>query len=165
MFQEATMDEDDVLSLSPETQKARLKNLEDEFESEMKKPTEKLKPRLYGLLWETEDGGKPEKCVDALWNYFGKLSMIMDDPTSLLQPPSEPQEPEKKKVKKKKIATDGELPSPKGDKKKKAKPENKESKKPKTEKLTEIKKNQPGINTFLTKLKSPQILGLPNQLM
>ncbi|KAI8434271.1 hypothetical protein MSG28_012363 [Choristoneura fumiferana] len=152
--EEATMDEDDVLSLTPETQKARLKNLEDEFESEMKKPTEKLKPRLYGLLWETEDGGKPEKCVDALWNYFGKLSMIMDDPTSLLQPPNEPQEPEKKKVKKKKIATDGEQPSPKSDKKKKAKPENKEAKKPKTEKLTEVKKNQPGINSFLTKLKS-----------
>ncbi|XP_063627294.1 chromatin assembly factor 1 subunit A-like [Cydia splendana] len=157
--EEATMDEeedkDNVLSLSPETQKARLKNLEDEFESEMKKPTEKLKPRLYGLIWETKDGGKPEKCIDALWNYFGKLSMIMDDALidSLLQPPSEPQEPEKKKVKKKKLA-EGEQQSPKSDKKKKAKPENKETKRAKAEPKQETKKNQPGINSFLTKLKS-----------
>ncbi|XP_063539586.1 chromatin assembly factor 1 subunit A-like [Cydia strobilella] len=157
--EEATMDEeedkDNVLSLSPETQKARLKNLEDEFESEMKKPTEKLKPRLYGLIWETKDGGKPEKCIDALWNYFGKLSMIMDDAVidSLLQPPSEPQEPEKKKVKKKKLA-EGEQQSPKSEKKKKAKPEKKETKKAKSEPKQETKKNQPGINSFLNKLKS-----------
>lgn len=157
--EEATMDEeedkDNVLSLSPETQKARLKNLEDEFESEMKKPTEKLKPRLYGLIWETKDGGKPENCIDALWNYFGKFSMIMDDAAidSLLQPPSEPQEPEKKKVKKKKVA-EREQQSPKSEKKKKAKPENKETKKVKPEPKQEAKKNQPGINSFLTKLKS-----------
>lgn len=97
------MDEDDVLSLSPETQKARLKHLEDEFESEMKKPTEKLKPRLYGLLWESADGGKPENCVDAIWSYFGKLSMILNDPTLLLQPSKEPEETEKIKVKRRKL--------------------------------------------------------------
>lgn len=157
--EEATMDEDDVLSLSPETQQARLKHLEDEFESEMKKPTEKLKPRMYGLLWETIDGGKPDNCVDALWNYFRKMSMVMNDPTSLLQPSSEPEEGEKKKVKKKKQAaqTEGEDRSPKGEKKKKSKPEEKESKAPKLENKkasTDIKKNQPGINMFLTKVKS-----------
>lgn len=156
------MDEDDVLSLSPETQKQRLKHLEDEFEFEMKKPTEKLKPRMYGLLWETADGGKPENCVDALWNYFGKLAMIMNDPTPLLQPASEPEESEKKKVKKKKPqkeTTDNEpkQKSPKADKKKKVKTDEKESKTPKSEtkkNVPETKKNQPGINMFLTKLKS-----------
>ncbi|XP_028173176.1 chromatin assembly factor 1 subunit A-like [Ostrinia furnacalis] len=154
--EEATMDDDDVLSLSPETQKARLKHLEDEFESEMKKPTEKIKPRLYGLLWETSDGGKPEKCVDAIWNYFGKLSMIMGDPTPFFQPSNEPEESEKKKVKKKKVVNEGEKQSPKSEKKKKPKPENKESK-PKSDlkkNTPEVKKNQPGINSFLTKLKS-----------
>ncbi|KAL0821200.1 hypothetical protein ABMA28_005809 [Loxostege sticticalis] len=154
--EEATMDDDDVLSLSPETQKARLKHLEDEFESEMKKPTEKIKPRLYGLLWETNEGGKPEKCVDAIWNYFGKMSMIMNDPTPLLQPSNEPEEAEKKKVKKKKVVNEGEKQSPKSEKKKKPKPENKESK-PKNDlkkNTPEVKKNQPGINSFLTKLKS-----------
>ncbi|KAJ8718548.1 hypothetical protein PYW08_002785 [Mythimna loreyi] len=164
--EEATMDEDDMLSLSPETQKQRLKHLEDEFESELKKPTEKLKPRMYGLLWETSDGGKPEKCVDTLWNYFQKLSMIMNDPTPLFQPASEPEETEKKKVKKKKVpkeTTDGETKpkSPKQEKKKKAKTEEKEKKESKTPKsetkknVSETKKNQPGINMFLTKLKSP----------
>lgn len=147
------MDEDDVLSLSPESQKARLKHLEDEFESEMKKPTEKLKPRLYGLLWETKDG-KPENCVDALWNYFGKLSMVMNDPSPLLQPSTEPEESEKKKVKKKKVV-EGEQKSPKNDKKK-AKSEEKESKKIKSDAkktFPETKKNQPGINVFLSKVK------------
>ncbi|CAH1637272.1 unnamed protein product [Spodoptera littoralis] len=159
--EEATMDEDDMLSLSPETQKQRLKHLEDEFESEMKKPTEKLKPRMYGLLWETADGGKPEKCVDALWNYFGKLSMIMNDPTPLLQPASEPEETEKKKVKKKKVPkepTEGEPKpkSPKNEKKRKSKADEKE-KTPKSEtkkNVPEAKKNQPGINMFLKKLTS-----------
>ncbi|XP_038221976.1 chromatin assembly factor 1 subunit A [Zerene cesonia] len=148
--EEATMDDDDVLSLSPETQKARLKNLEDEFESEMKKPTEKLKPRLYGLLWETADGGKPENCVDALWNYFSKMAMIMNDPTPFLQPSSETEGAEKKKVKKKKVPTDAEQKSPNAEKKKKPKAESKENK-TKNEKQ---EKNQMGINAFLTKLKT-----------
>lgn len=156
------MDEDDVLSLSPETQQARLKHLEDEFESEMKKPTEKLKPRMYGLLWETAEGGKPEKCVDALWNYFRKMSMIMNDPTPLLQPSNEPEEGEKKKVKKKKQSTQPEgepkQKSPKSEKKKKQKQKTDDKEKtPKSEtkkNITEVKKNQPGINLFLTKVKS-----------
>ncbi|XP_053611744.1 chromatin assembly factor 1 subunit A [Plodia interpunctella] len=151
--EEATMDEEDnVLALSPEAQKARLKHLEDEFESEMKKPTEKLKPRVYGLIWETSDGGKPENCVDALWNYFRKFSMIVGEP--VLEPITEPEEAEKKKVKKKKSLPEGD--SPKAEKKRKSKADNKEVK-PKVESkktTSDIKKNQPGINTFLTKVKS-----------
>lgn len=156
------MDEDDVLSLSPETQKARLKHLEDEFESEMRKPTEKLKPRLYGLLWESADGGKPANCVDNIWSYFGKLSMIMNDPTPLLQPSKEPEETEKKKVKKKRAAVkEGEADlNPKTDRNKKAKTiEEKETKPVKAENkknvgMQDAKKNQPGINMFLKKLQS-----------
>ncbi|XP_013169862.1 PREDICTED: chromatin assembly factor 1 subunit A-B-like [Papilio xuthus] len=156
--EEATVDEDDVLSLSPETQKARLKHLEDEFESELKKPTEKLKPRMYGLLWETVEGEKPEKCVDALWSYFKKLSMIMNDPTTLLRPSHEPEENDKKKIKKKKSTSDVEQTQPNAEKKKKPKQENKNVKrvKPEAKKpVQELKQTQPGINTFLTKLKSP----------
>lgn len=147
-------DKEDMLSLTPETQKARLKHLEDEFETELKKPTEKLKPRLYGLIWEDANGWKPENCVDALWNYLGKFSMIMNDPTPLLQPANESEEGEKKKVKKK-IITEGEEQSPKTEKKKKAKKnsENKESKKPKPEPKKAVA-NQPGINSFLTKIKT-----------
>ncbi|KAG7300299.1 hypothetical protein JYU34_015887 [Plutella xylostella] len=157
--EEATMDEDDVLALSPEAQQARLKHLEDEFASEMRKPTEKLKPRLYGPIWETKDGGRPEKCVDALWNYFQKLAMIVDDVTPLLQPAPVAEETEKKKNKKKKPekkAPEGEEKSPKNEKKRKAKPEKKETKQAKVveAKTPEAKKNQRGINSFLTKLKS-----------
>ncbi|XP_045513562.1 chromatin assembly factor 1 subunit A-A-like [Pieris brassicae] len=145
--EEATMDDDDVMSLSPETQKARLKHLEDEFESELKKPTEKLKPRLYGLFWETENG-KSEKCVDALWNYFSKVSMIMNDPP-IMQSINEPDD--KKKVKKKKVS-DVEANSP-AEKKKKEKKEKKEPKESK-QKSEKQEKNQLGINAFLTKVKS-----------
>ncbi|CAK1580993.1 unnamed protein product [Parnassius mnemosyne] len=156
--EEATVDEDDVLSLSPETQKARLKHLEDEFESELKKPTEKLKPRMYGILWETADGNKPEKCVDALWDYFKKFSIIMNDLTPLLHPSNEPEETEKKKLKKKKSVPDVEQVQSSAEKKKKIKQDSKESKKLKPEAkniIQETMKNQPVINTFLTKLKSP----------
>lgn len=146
------MDEEDMLSLTPETQKARLKHLEDEFEIELKKPTEKLKPRLYGLLWEDPSSGKPENCVDALWNYFGKFSMVMNDPTTVLQPANETEEGEKKKIKKKKVV-EGEEQSPKSEKKKKAKSETKESKKSKPEPKKAVA-NQPGINSFLTKMKT-----------
>ncbi|XP_041980676.1 chromatin assembly factor 1 subunit A-like [Aricia agestis] len=154
--EEATMDDDDVMSLSPETQKAKLKHLEDEFETQLKKPTEKLKPRMYGLLWVTEDGGKPDNCADVLWNYFGKLAMIMNDPTPLLQPSTEQEDTEKKKVKKKKVVAEGEQQdSPKNEKKKKTKVNDKEGKKPKEVKKTqEPKKNQPVINSFLTKLNN-----------
>ncbi|XP_032514689.2 chromatin assembly factor 1 subunit A-B-like [Danaus plexippus] len=153
--EEATMDEDDVLSLSPEAQKAKLKYLEDEFESEMKKPMEKLKPRLYGLLWEKPEGGKPENCAEALWNYISKFSMIID-PCPVLQPALEVEEPEKKKTKKKKNP-EGENKSPKTDKKKKSKNDDKDQKNTKTEAkktVTDPKKNQPGINYFLSKLKT-----------
>lgn len=149
------MDEDDVLSLSPEAQKAKLKYLEDEFESEMKKPMEKLKPRLYGLLWEKPEGGKPENCAEALWNYISKFSMIID-PCPVLQPALEVEEPEKKKTKKKKNP-EGENKSPKTDKKKKSKNDDKDPKNTKTEAkktVTDPKKNQPGINYFLSKLKT-----------
>ncbi|XP_013183632.2 chromatin assembly factor 1 subunit A [Amyelois transitella] len=153
--EEATMDEeDDVLSLSPEAQKARLKYLEDEFETEMKKPTEKLKPRIYGLLWETSDGGKPDNCVDALWNYFQKWSMIMGDPTSLLKPSAEPEEVDKKKVKKRK--SEAAENSPKAESKKKTKSESKEvkSKADVKKNTSDSKKNQRDINSFLSKVKS-----------
>ncbi|XP_050667300.1 chromatin assembly factor 1 subunit A-like [Leptidea sinapis] len=147
--EEATMGDDDVLSLSPEAQKARLKHLGDEFETELRKPTEKLKPRVYGLLWQAADGGKPEHCTDALWNYFSKFSMILNDPTPFLQPSVEQEMTEKKKVKKKKTNTETEQKIPSAEKKKKLK-QDKESKKP--EKIE--KKSQPGINTFLTKFKA-----------
>ncbi|GBP27128.1 Chromatin assembly factor 1 subunit A [Eumeta japonica] len=152
--EEATVDEDDVLSLSPETQKARLKYLEDEFELELKKPTEKLKTRLYGLLWENSDGGKPELCIESLWNYFSKMAMIVSDPTPLLQPSNDSEETEKKKVKKKKSQIEGEPTTPKTKNKKlKKSGANKETSELEAKNIqSDTKKNQPGINAFLKKI-------------
>lgn len=63
---------------TPETQKAKLKILQQEFAAEMKKKTEKIKPRLIGCIWmngdEDEDGGtmmddleKKYHCSDIIW--------------------------------------------------------------------------------------------------
>lgn len=68
---EGGMDEDN----SPETQKAKLKILQQEFAAEMKKKTEKIKPRLIGCVWmngdEDFDGAtlSPKKyhCSDVIW--------------------------------------------------------------------------------------------------
>ena len=69
--EEGGMDEDN----SPETQKAKLKILQQEFAAEMKKKTEKIKPRLIGCIWlngdEDLDGAtlSPKKyhCSDVIW--------------------------------------------------------------------------------------------------
>ncbi|XP_047003340.1 chromatin assembly factor 1 subunit A-like [Schistocerca americana] len=44
-------DDEDTETLSPESQKAKLKLLEHEFEEEMKQKTERLKPRIIGCIW------------------------------------------------------------------------------------------------------------------
>lgn len=58
----------------PETQKAKLKILQQEFAAEMKKKTEKIKPRLIGCIWmngdEDENGCTVDKkyhCSDVIW--------------------------------------------------------------------------------------------------
>lgn len=72
---------------SPETQKAKLKVLQQEFAAEMKKKTEKIKPRLIGCIWmngdEDEDGGsmvgnleKTYHCSDIIWRILKAREMM-----------------------------------------------------------------------------------------
>lgn len=72
---------------SPETQKAKLKVLQQEFAAEMKKKTEKIKPRLIGCIWmngdEDEDGGskvdnleKKYHCSDIIWRILKAREMM-----------------------------------------------------------------------------------------
>ena len=76
------IDEDNT----PETQKAKLKILQQEFAAEMKKKTEKIKPRLIGCIWlngdEDDEGAtlSPKKyhCSDVIWkilkvSFCGKI--------------------------------------------------------------------------------------------
>lgn len=71
---------------SPETQKAKLKILQQEFAAEMKKKTKKLEPRLIGCIWmngdEDEDGatkkndlGKKYHCSDIIWRILKAREM------------------------------------------------------------------------------------------
>lgn len=72
---------------SPETQKAKLKVLQQEFAAEMKKKTEKIKPRLIGCIWmngdEDEDGGSKNAnletkyhCSDIIWRILKAREMM-----------------------------------------------------------------------------------------
>lgn len=63
--------------------KVKLKILQNEFNEEMKKKTEKIKPRLYGCIWANGDGSKPEKCVESIWNMLNTYAMIYDSPVIL----------------------------------------------------------------------------------
>lgn len=66
--------DDDQDDNHPEAQKAKLKILQQEFAAEMKKKTEKIKPRLIGCIWlngdEDENGCTLDKkyhCSDIIW--------------------------------------------------------------------------------------------------
>lgn len=62
----------------PETQKAKLKILQQEFADEMKKKTEKIKPRLIGCIWINKDGSQPNSCPNVIWDMLQVRSMIFD---------------------------------------------------------------------------------------
>lgn len=51
----------------PENLKFKLKLAQNEFDDERKKKTQKLKPRLIGLIWQNSDGQKPDNCSNGVW--------------------------------------------------------------------------------------------------
>ncbi|KFB43643.1 AGAP001104-PA-like protein [Anopheles sinensis] len=74
---------------SPEAQKAKLKIMQQEFVAEMKKKTEKIKPRLIGCIWENP-GEKMEEnnrsnhvdrhvdCSAIIWKMLNDRAMLYD---------------------------------------------------------------------------------------
>jgi chromatin assembly factor 1 subunit A len=88
---EEMVDEDEQMQdHTPETQKAKLKILQQEFVAEMKKKTEKLKPRLIGCVWVTstdENGNakRPESCAPVIWDLLFSRAMIYTDPIQFAQ--------------------------------------------------------------------------------
>lgn len=79
-------DEDDGDN-RPEAQKAKLKILQQEFAAEMKKKTEKIKPRLIGCIWmngDEDDTGcskssnteKKYHCSDIIWRILKAREMM-----------------------------------------------------------------------------------------
>lgn len=79
---EDELDEDD----NPELQKAKLKMIQDEFADELKKKTEKLRPRLLGLIWQNNDGTQPSDCSNGIWNLLQARSFMFNGPCINLTP-------------------------------------------------------------------------------
>lgn len=69
---------------SPDTQKAKLKIMQKAFSDEMKKKTEKIKPRLIGLIWQNKDGSQPMVCPNVIWEMLQMRSMIFNGPTIVM---------------------------------------------------------------------------------
>ncbi|XP_052901332.1 chromatin assembly factor 1 subunit A [Anopheles moucheti] len=75
---------------SPETQKFKLKIMQQEFVAEMKKKTEKIKPRLFGCIWEKEieDTNRSVECSALIRKMLDDRAMLFnpDEPISFTRP-------------------------------------------------------------------------------
>uniref|UniRef100_A0A182NR31 Chromatin assembly factor 1 subunit A dimerization domain-containing protein n=1 Tax=Anopheles dirus TaxID=7168 RepID=A0A182NR31_9DIPT len=74
---------------SPEAQKAKLKIMQQEFVAEMKKKTEKIKPRLIGCIWSNVLSGDANEdshaeCSAIIWKMLNERAMLYnpDEPIS-----------------------------------------------------------------------------------
>ncbi|XP_065362804.1 chromatin assembly factor 1 subunit A [Calliphora vicina] len=80
-----------------EAQKAKLQILQQEFAQEMKKKTEKIKPRLIGCIWTDINGNQPPECARILWETLEKKAMLFTEPPLVEEPeadrPPEPSSP------------------------------------------------------------------------
>lgn len=94
---------------SREAQKAKLKALQQEFAQEMKKKTEKIKPRLIGTVWADENGNRPQQCPSIIWDSLCTRAMIFSEPILIEEPEvpePEPGTPPPEKQKRIKIKDD-----------------------------------------------------------
>lgn len=101
--EELQQNEDDLIEDNhPEAQKAKLKILQQEFAAEMKKKTEKIKPRLIGCIWmngdENEEGrskiGDSDTkyhCSDIIWRILKAREMMTSEDGVKLQDNLEPE--------------------------------------------------------------------------
>lgn len=92
------MDVEMVDNNHPDTQKAKLKILQQEFAAEMKKKTEKIKPRLIGCIWangdEDENGCSNDKkylCTDIIWRILKAREMMTSEDGVKLEENLEPE--------------------------------------------------------------------------
>lgn len=72
---------------TPEMQKLKQKLMQSEFNDEMKKKTEKIKPRVIGCIWTEERGKKaPANCPAVFWEILQARAILFSGPI-MLQPP------------------------------------------------------------------------------
>lgn len=71
------VDEEEKVKFSPESHKAKLKLLKNEFDEEMKSKTLKIKPRIIGCIWYDKAQRAVEEAID---KYLQPLSIICNGP-------------------------------------------------------------------------------------
>lgn len=81
---EDEMDEESSL----ETQQAKLKYIQEAFDKEIHKKTEKLKPRVIGLIWQQPDRSQPANCTKATWDLLQANACMMVGETLSMTPPT-----------------------------------------------------------------------------
>lgn len=81
---EDEMDEESNL----ETQQAKMKIIQEAFDNEIHKKTEKVKPRVIGLIWQQHDRSQPSNCSKATWDLLQANSYMMIGESVLLTPPT-----------------------------------------------------------------------------
>lgn len=69
-----------------EAQKVKLQVLQQEFAQEMKKKTEKIKPRLIGCIWIDENGNQPVLCPKIIWDTLNMHAMLCEAPPLIEDP-------------------------------------------------------------------------------
>lgn len=71
------IDDEEDKKLSPESHKAKLKLLKNEFDEEMKSKTQKIKPRVLGLYWMNNNA---DKIDDLIHKHLRPFSIITNSP-------------------------------------------------------------------------------------
>lgn len=85
---EELQNEDECEFNDPNDLKLKLKMAQNEFDDERKKKTQKIKPRLIGLIWQTMDLSKPDNCSNGIWELMNKYPMMLDGQTVKVDGPA-----------------------------------------------------------------------------
>lgn len=88
MSDEEWQNEDEFDYDNAEDHKIKMQLIQKQFDKEMKKKTQKLKPRVIGLIWQNADGSRPENCSSGVWNLLNNNSVFLDGECVKIEPPS-----------------------------------------------------------------------------
>lgn len=85
---EELQDEDELESNNIEDHKVKMQLIQKQFDKEMKKKTQKLKPRVIGLIWQNPDGSQPDTCSNGVWNLLNSYGALFEGASVKIEPPS-----------------------------------------------------------------------------
>lgn len=88
MSDEEWQNEDEFDYDNAEDHKIKMQLIQKQFDKEMKKKTQKLKPRVIGLIWQNADGSQPDNCSSGVWNLFNNNSVYFEGECVKIDPPS-----------------------------------------------------------------------------